>query len=362
MKKQERIEGILNEFNTQQFQNSLIEWFKKEQRILPWRENQDPYRVWVSEIMLQQTRVDTVIPYFNHFMEKFPDPKSLAEADEQEVLKAWEGLGYYSRARNLQTAVKEVVADYGGVVPDNPKELGGLKGVGPYTKGAILSIAYDSPEPAVDGNVMRVLSRILHVEDDIAKPSTRKVFEQLVRELISEEDPSSFNQGMMELGALICTPKNPSCLLCPIQDQCRAFEQGIESELPIKTSKKKQRIAPYLLLVIENDAGEVLIEQRPNQGLLASMWQYPMVSLEDLDHEAAKHWFYGEYGLEIELGESVEQIKHVFSHLIWEMEVVKAHVVSGQLDHERAQFVTPQEMSAYPFPVSHQKAHKYVSQ
>ncbi|WP_081988524.1 A/G-specific adenine glycosylase, partial [Halobacillus sp. BBL2006] len=218
----------------------MIDWFQKEQRILPWRENQDPYRVWVSEIMLQQTRVDTVIPYFNNFLTKFPTLEALADADEQEVLKAWEGLGYYSRARNLQNAVREVVEEYGGVVPNDPDEVGKLKGVGPYTKGAILSIAYDTPEPAVDGNVMRVLSRILHVEEDIAKQSTRKLFEELVRELISIEDPSSFNQGLMELGALICTPKTPSCMLCPIQEQCRAFEEGIETELPIKSSKKKQ--------------------------------------------------------------------------------------------------------------------------
>ncbi|TGB04022.1 A/G-specific adenine glycosylase [Halobacillus salinus] len=361
MNNQDRTKQILNDFDIQAFQQDLIRWFKDEQRILPWRENQDPYRVWVSEIMLQQTKVDTVIPYFNHFMEKFPDPESLATADEQEVLKAWEGLGYYSRARNLQTAVREVVEEYGGVVPHDPKELGDLKGVGPYTKGAILSIAYDTPEPAVDGNVMRVLSRILHVEDDIAKPKTRKVFEELVRGVISTEDPSSFNQGMMELGALVCTPKTPSCMLCPVQEHCRAFNEGIETTLPVKSSKKKQKKIPYKIVIIENNRGEVLIEQRPNEGLLASLWQYPMIPMKDLGQESAKIWFEDQYGLEVEWGQKLENIKHVFSHLIWEMEVVKAHIINGELDHERARFVSKEELNDYPFPVSHQKAHKHTS-
>ncbi|MCA0984022.1 A/G-specific adenine glycosylase [Halobacillus yeomjeoni] len=361
MNRTERVEQILETFNKDNFKTQLIDWFKKEQRILPWRENQDPYRVWVSEIMLQQTRVDTVIPYFNHFLSKFPTPEALAEAEEQEVLKAWEGLGYYSRARNLQNAVREVVEQYGGKVPDNPEELGKLKGVGPYTKGAILSIAYDTPEPAVDGNVMRVLSRILHIEDDIAKQSTRKLFEDLVRELISEEDPSSFNQGLMELGAMICTPKTPSCMLCPVQSECRAFDEGVETELPIKSSKKKQKKSPYLLLLVKNETGDLLIEQRPSEGLLASLWQFPMVPMKDLDMEAAKHWFYGEYGLKVEFDEGVDQIKHVFSHLIWEMEVIPAKVVEGTLDYERGTFVHPDEVVDYPFPVSHQKAFKHIN-
>lgn len=362
MKRTERVQYILKQFNQEKFRDQLIAWFKKEQRVLPWRENQDPYRVWVSEIMLQQTRVDTVIPYFNHFLTKFPTLEALAEADEQEVLKAWEGLGYYSRARNLQNAVSEVVEEYNSVVPNDPDEIGKLKGVGPYTKGAILSIAYDLPEPAVDGNVMRVLSRVLNIDDDIAKQSTRKLFEDLIRELISQEDPSSFNQGLMELGAMICTPKTPSCMLCPVQSECRAFEEGIETELPVKSSKKKQKKSPYLLLLVENEAGELLIEQRPQEGLLASLWQFPMVPMKDLDMEAAKHWFYGEYGLRIEFEHSLDQIKHVFSHLIWEMEVVPAEVIEGELDFDRARFVQPQEINDYPFPVSHQKAFKHINQ
>ena len=219
----------LDAFNKETFRQDLIGWFEQEQRTLPWRQDQDPYKVWVSEIMLQQTRVDTVIPYFNRFIEQFPTIEALAEAEEDKVLKAWEGLGYYSRARNLQAAVREVHEHYGGRVPDNPKEISSLKGVGPYTAGAILSIAYGIPEPAVDGNVMRVLSRILSIWEDIAKPATRKIFEEAVRELISHENPSFFNQALMELGALICTPTSPSCLLCRVREHCLAFFEGKQS-------------------------------------------------------------------------------------------------------------------------------------
>src|SRR3954454_13903711 len=171
------------------FSRDLIGWFNDEKRDLPWRQDQDPYKIWVSEIMLQQTRVDTVIPYFNRFIEWFPTIEALAAAEEDKVLKAWEGLGYYSRVRNLQSAVREVSEKYNGEVPNTPEEIAGLKGVGPYTAGAILSIAYGIPEPAVDGNVMRVLSRILSIWEDIAKPSTRKVFENAVRQLISHDEP-----------------------------------------------------------------------------------------------------------------------------------------------------------------------------
>lgn len=346
--------------NIAKFQHDLIYWFKQEQRDLPWRSDQDPYKVWVSEIMLQQTKVDTVIPYFHNFINKFPTPSELAEADEQDVLKAWEGLGYYSRARNLQSAVKEVVTNYNGKVPNNPKELGELKGVGPYTKGAILSIAYGLPEPAVDGNVMRVLSRVLKIEEDIAKPKTRKIFEEHIRELISKEDPSSFNQGLMELGALICTPKSPSCMLCPVQEHCQAFKEGIEETLPIKTKAKKQRTEPYLVLLLSDEIGRYLVQKRTDQGLLANLWEFPMIPLEKANRETLSNAINEEYGLEIHVGKTIDQIKHVFSHLIWELKVVEASLLAGNLNHERAKFLSKQDLELLPFPVSHQKILKYL--
>ena len=234
----------LETINIAGFREDLINWFSEEKRDLPWRKSRDPYKIWVSEVMLQQTRVDTVIPYFNRFMEQFPSIEALSNAEEEKILKAWEGLGYYSRARNLHSAVKEVHEKYGGKVPDDPKEISSLKGVGPYTAGAILSIAYGKPEPAVDGNVMRVLSRVLSIWDDIAKSSTRKIFEEAVRALISHDNPSYFNQALMELGALVCTPTSPSCLLCPVREHCYAFHDGEQEELPVKTKGKKQRQCP----------------------------------------------------------------------------------------------------------------------
>ena len=265
----------LNGFSRETFQTQLLAWYDENKRDLPWRKTRDPYHIWVSEIMLQQTRVDTVIPYFENFIERFPTIDEIAEADEEDVLKAWEGLGYYSRARNLQAAVREVKESYGGVVPNNEEEISTLKGVGPYTAGAILSIAYGKPVPAVDGNVMRVLSRILLVYDDISKAKTRKAFEQAVRELIPNDEASSFNQALMELGAVVCTPKSPGCLLCPVRSECRAFHEGVQTELPVKAKKKRPKPVPIAVAVLENANGQFLISKRPNKGLLANLWEFP---------------------------------------------------------------------------------------
>ncbi len=228
-----------------EFRKALITWYLEEKRDLPWRRTSNPYHIWVSEVMLQQTRVDTVIPYYERFIEKFPTLADLAYAKEEDVLKLWEGLGYYSRARNLQTGVKEVVEGYGSKIPDNRKEISKLKGVGPYTAGAVLSIAFGVPEHAVDGNVMRVLSRLLLIEEDIAIPRTKKIFEDVVMMLIDKEDPSSFNQGLMELGATICTPR-PRCLLCPVREFCTAFHEGKQEDLPVKSKQVKMKTVPVI--------------------------------------------------------------------------------------------------------------------
>ncbi|RPF50546.1 A/G-specific adenine glycosylase [Aquisalibacillus elongatus] len=332
-------------FNIHAFQRDLILWYSEQKRTLPWRANQDPYRVWVSEIMLQQTQVDTVIPYFNQFMTRYPTVYDLAKADEQDVLKSWEGLGYYSRARNLHTAVKEVVEEYNGEVPSDKKELKKLKGIGPYTLGAILSIAFDQAEPAVDGNVMRVISRVLHIEEDIAKPKTKTLFEDVIREIISQEDPSSFNQGLMELGALICTPKKPKCDQCPVQEHCLAYEYGNQEDLPIKSKSKKQKTENFHVLVLTNSKGEYLIEKRPSDGLLANLWQFPLLPKQDA--EQLPENFQNHYGAEIALEGKGESVKHVFSHVIWEVEVLFGKVGD---DLQTGKFVTAQELKNYPFP------------
>ncbi|WP_449539081.1 A/G-specific adenine glycosylase [Ferdinandcohnia sp. Marseille-Q9671] len=349
---------MLEGFSIDHFQNDLIEWFEKEQRDLPWRKDQDPYKVWVSEIMLQQTRVETVIPYFNNFISTFPTIEDLAEADEEKVLKAWEGLGYYSRVRNLQSAVKEVAERYDGQVPNTVEKISSLKGVGPYTTGAILSIAYGIPEPAVDGNVMRVLSRILSIWEDIAKPKTRKLFEDIVRELISKENPSAFNQALMELGALICIPSNPACLLCPVQEHCKAFAEGVQKELPVKSKKKAPTASTMAAVVLQDEAGRFLIHKRPEKGLLANLWEFPnheTVTALQSQKEQLLEFLETEFEIKGKIGQAFTTIQHVFSHLIWNITVFEGRIIGKVNETDTLKLVTLEELKEYTFPVSHQK-------
>ncbi|WP_334074697.1 MULTISPECIES: A/G-specific adenine glycosylase [Paenibacillus] len=273
----ESIEGVENK---QYFGTELLGWYERSKRDLPWRRHRDPYYIWVSEIMLQQTRVDTVIPYFQRFIERFPTLKDLAEAPEEDVLKCWEGLGYYSRARNLQAAARQVMERHGGTVPSVKAEVAALKGVGPYTTGAILSIAFNQPEPAVDGNVMRVLSRYFLIREDIMKTGTRTRMEELAASLIPRGRAADFNQALMELGALICTPKSPQCLVCPVMARCAARLEGAEDALPVKSKAKPPRPEYRLVALVEGDgehAGRVLVRRRPASGLLARMWELPHI-------------------------------------------------------------------------------------
>ncbi|MCE7792239.1 A/G-specific adenine glycosylase [Salipaludibacillus sp. CUR1] len=350
----------MREIKPEDFQRDLLEWYDENKRDLPWRRERDPYKIWVSEIMLQQTQVDTVIPYYQRFMSLFPTVKDLAEADEETVLKAWEGLGYYSRARNLHSAVKEVNNTYGGEVPSSEKDVKSLKGVGPYTAGAILSIAFNIPAPAVDGNVMRVTSRLLAIYDDIAKASSRKTFEETAMELIDKDRPSDFNQALMELGALICTPKNPDCLICPVNEHCSARKEGVQDLLPVKSKKKPPKKMKMKVLLVKDENDRVLIERRPDTGLLAKLWQFPNIEAETDDLSDLNHL--GEsLGLTLEIEKkNIQEVKHVFSHVVWEMEVYKGFAKSvhnTELYNESAlkQFVATEDINYYPFPVSHQK-------
>lgn len=348
----------IEKINISAFQHDLITWFKQEQRDLPWRKDRDPYKVWVSEIMLQQTRVDTVIPYFNRFIEWFPTIEDLADAEEDKVLKAWEGLGYYSRVRNLQSAVKEVNEKYNGEVPNTPEKISELKGVGPYTAGAILSIAYGIPEPAVDGNVMRVLSRVLSIWEDIAKSSSRKIFEKAVRELISHDDPSAFNQALMELGALICTPSSPACLLCPVRDHCQAFSEGVQNDLPIKTKKNKTRDVQLAAAILLDENGKVLIHRRPASGLLANLWEFPNVEIHhplQNDREQAAELFHHSLDIKVKLDRIIGQLEHVFSHLVWNIQIYTGTLNTVIQESAEWKLVSIEEMEEFAFPVSYQK-------
>ncbi|MFM1655281.1 A/G-specific adenine glycosylase [Brevibacillus sp. B_LB10_24] len=345
-----------DEFHAFGFHQDLLAWYDQQKRDLPWRINSDPYRVWVSEIMLQQTRVETVKPYYENFMQQFPNVEALADAPEDQVLKAWEGLGYYSRARNLQAAARQVKEEYGGYVPDTIEEISTLKGVGPYTAGAILSIAYGKPEPAVDGNVMRVFSRLLYMEDDIAKPSTRVIFEELVRQTIPADRAGDFNQALMELGALVCVPRNPQCLTCPVFDYCLARREGVQDRLPVKGKAKPPRPVHYLVAVVRR-GDELLISRRPEQGLLAGMWEFPMVEAKprldpaDLLEEVLQD----RYGITAAYGGELTRVQHTFSHLHWELDVYLYEYEAGAVTADSARFVPQDELQAYAFPVAHSK-------
>ncbi|WP_438495477.1 A/G-specific adenine glycosylase [Paenibacillus sp. IHBB 3054] len=320
------------------FSRNLLEWYHGQKRDLPWRRHRNPYYIWISEIMLQQTRVDTVIPYFNRFIERFPTVESLADAPEEDVLKCWEGLGYYSRARNLQHAARQVKEQYGGMVPNDRDAVFSLKGVGPYTAGAILSIAFNRPEPAVDGNVMRVLSRYFLMEDDIAKGPTRVKMERLAAELIPEGEASHFNQALMELGALVCTPKSPRCLPCPVMEHCAARLAGCETSLPVKTKAKPPRPEERLAALVTGrgeHAGRVLIRQRPSSGLLARMWELPHWPAPPAEGGASAALLPEAAALD-RLRRSLRQAgifarpeehwmaaEHTFSHIVWTLQVYR---------------------------------------
>ncbi|KXH78834.1 A/G-specific adenine glycosylase [Sporosarcina sp. HYO08] len=331
-----------------EFREALLSWYNREKRDLPWRRTNNPYYIWVSEVMLQQTRVDTVIPYYERFIKAFPTMEALAEADEHDLLKLWEGLGYYSRARNLQTGVKEVIESYGGKIPANRKDISTLKGVGPYTAGAVLSIAFGIPEHAVDGNVMRVISRLLLIEEDIAIPRNKKIFEQVVMDLIDPEDPSSFNQGLMELGATICTP-NPKCLLCPVMDFCSAFHEGRQDELPIKTKKTANKTIPIAAYALQNEEGKWLLRKRPSKGLLANLWEFPTVELTS--GSSPKKQIEKEMEIVPKNMEELLSFKHIFTHLTWDLKSFTARINDPIKLLSNYQLFTAEEVNALPMPV-----------
>lgn len=303
-----------------EFKHDLLKWFDENQRQMPWRETKNPYYIWLSEVMLQQTQVNTVRPYYNAFIERFPTIEALSTTNEEDVLKYWEGLGYYSRVRNFHEAVKEVHNKYNGKVPDDPESFQSLKGVGPYTNAAVMSIVHNHPLPAVDGNVLRVWSRLTCNDADIAQPKTKKMFEKELQPFV-ETKSGDFNQAMMELGATICTPKKPICILCPVQKHCEAFAEGVVSELPVKKKKIKKKTIDYDVLYITNREGQILIRKRDTK-LLNGMWEFPMFE-QDTSIDAIEDELDAVITIE---NEPVIQTKHVFTHMTWNMKVYKAYM------------------------------------
>lgn len=295
----------------------VVEWFRKEKRQLPWREHVNAYRVWVSEIMLQQTRVEAVKPFFHRFMEELPTIQDLAEAPEDKLLKLWEGLGYYNRVRNMQKAAKQIMEQYDGEFPTEYDQILGLTGIGSYTAGAISSFAFSKPKPAVDGNVLRVLSRILASREDIAKASVKTKTEKLLESVIPEDAPSDFNQGLIELGAIVCVPNGePRCEICPVAHLCKAKMEGIQMELPVKKKAKERRIEKRTILVFQ-DGDAVAIRKRPKKGLLAGLYEFPNVEGHlSMDEVVA---YSKSIGLTPVFVKELPPAKHIFSHVEWHM-------------------------------------------
>ena len=324
---------MITDFNLQILIEPLLNWFAGHARVLPWREEPTPYRVWVSEIMLQQTRVEAVKPYFERFTKRLPDVEALAECPEDELLKLWEGLGYYNRVRNMQKAAIQVMEEHGGKLPADYEELLKLKGIGSYTAGAIASIAYQIPVPAVDGNVFRVLTRVAADDTDIMKPSFRTLLEKELREVMHEmETPGAFNQALMELGATVCVPNGaPLCEQCPWNSLCLARKEGRIAELPVKTKAKARRIEKRTVLVIR-DNDKVAIRKRPEKGLLAGLYELPNVEGRYSQDEIV-HLVKDMHLSPIRV-QKLENAKHIFSHIEWQMEGYAILVEEAGFDAE----------------------------
>lgn len=338
----------------EEFARKLLDFYDSHRRVLPWREHPHPYRVWISEIMLQQTRVDTVIPYFERFMKECPTVSALAEAEEERLLKLWEGLGYYSRIRNIHRAAKELMDSYGGELPRNREELLSLPGIGPYTAGAILSIAYGIPEIAVDGNMIRIAARVTALEEVATKGRGKKAVEEFLREVLPSDRAGDFNQAMMDLGATICLPNGaPLCENCPISGYCLSFHQGNPEAYPKKEPKKERKIEEHtvFLLHLGEKSGFV---KREDRGLLAGLWGFPMKKGHLAKAEALEYLFHEGYAVK-NISEGV-RAKHIFSHVEWHMISYEVELDSLSV-HERSDltWLTVEESESISLPTAYSK-------
>lgn len=330
-KEQEEKEGLSEGERIRAMKVPMNAWFEQNARDLPWRKNPSPYQVWVSEIMLQQTRVEAVKPYYQRWMEKFPSIEVLAGAEDDVLMKMWEGLGYYRRAKNLKAAAVKVCRDYQGSLPASYEALRKLPGIGEYTAGAVASLAFGIPVPAVDGNALRVLSRLLGSFEDVSLDKTKKRFAGLLKENMDKERPGIFNQGLFEVGAMLCLPKGePRCTECPLAHLCVSAKKGLWDKIPVKSAKKARRIEEKTVYVICSKT-KVALQKRPDHGLLASLYEFP--------NQEGTAMIYTPYQAEEKLGlepGSVQSVyalgeaKHIFSHVEWRM--VGYHIeIDGEL-------------------------------
>ncbi len=308
----------------------LLRWYDANRRDLPWRRSRDPYAIWISEAMLQQTRVDTVIPYWERFLEAFPDVKSLADADLEDIYAVWTGLGYYSRARNLKHAAQTIVAEHDGELPESADLLRELKGIGRYTAGAVASIAFDHEEALVDGNVVRVFTRLLGIREESTAKAVIEELWTIASELVRGPRPGDLNQALMELGATLCTSKKPRCLACPVRNRCDAHARGDAEQLPIKKKRTKPKPMRAVAACIERD-GKILAVRRPEEGLMAGLWELPggEIGPKDEAKDRLGEILRNAIGLDVRDTRSVGQIEHVFTHRRLELEIFECRADKG---------------------------------
>lgn len=339
--------------------SSLLAWYHRHKRNLPWRDETDPYRIWISEVMLQQTQVATVIPYYHRFLERFPTLTDLADASLEAVLKAWEGLGYYARARNLHRAARELVERHGGHFPTTYAGLRPLPGFGEYTAGAVASIAFGEAVPAVDGNVKRVLARLFALGEDVSRGQAARQLREIAAALVDPAAPGDWTQALMELGATVCLPQTPKCLLCPLNELCQARLLGLERALPLKPVKKALPHFDVVAAVLREN-GRLLIAQRPPEGMLGGLWEFPGGKVEagETLPEALRREIREELGLEIAVDEPIVTVKHSYTHFKITLHALACRLLAGQpepLGVADWRWVTPAELDAFPFPRTDQK-------
>ncbi|GAB4547070.1 MAG: A/G-specific adenine glycosylase [Anaerolineae bacterium] len=340
--------------------HKLLGWYDRHRRDLPWRDTPDPYRVWISEVMLQQTQVTTVLPYYERFLRRFPSLADLAAAPLDDVLKAWEGLGYYARARHLHAAARQVMADLGGQLPTSYAALRRLPGFGDYTAGAVASIAFGERVPALDGNVKRVLTRLFAITDDISRGATVRRLRAVAAELVPPERPGDFNQALMELGATLCTPTSPRCRLCPLHTECQGLAQGIHESLPVKAPRHKRPHYDVTAAVIHGDNGQLLIAQRKPEAMLGGLWEFPGGKCQPGEAlpDCLRREIREELGLEIEVGRHLTTIEHGYTHFRISLHVFECHHLAGEpraLDRAAWRWVQVNQLEDYAFPATDQK-------
>jgi A/G-specific adenine glycosylase len=337
---------------TSRFATRLLNWYRQQGRALPWRGHPDPYAVWVSEIMLQQTRVEAVIPYFERWMQQFPTIKDLAAASEQDVLNAWEGLGYYSRARNLHKAAKIVVNQYNGELPRDLKALRALPGIGRYTVGAIASIAFNMDEPTLDGNLRRVFARLFDVSEPADSPTGEEILWSLAAEHLPKGQAGDYNQALMDLGASICLPKNPRCLLCPLMETCKARINGTQQQRPVLKPKKETphyvHVAGVIVRRIDNPPyKEVLLAKRPSKGLLGGMWEFPNGRVDGEPAEELESALEAGFRLKVQRNEALGTVQHAYTHFRVTEHAFRCELLSIS-ENENLKWVGLDELEDYP--------------